>query len=75
MAANSTHPIKGVVILPAVVVAIIALSIRGPSFTIICQDKDGVGGGDVMTHDLLKMALTEQSICDLDSRGGRGHSF
>lgn len=38
-----THPIKSVVVLPAIETAIFALDLDTPSFDIHCQDKGGVG--------------------------------
>lgn len=72
--ASETHPIKGVVILSAVVVAIFAL-VREPSFVIDYQlpRKRRCGKREITTHNFLEMALAKERICDFDSCGG--HDF
>ena len=66
-ASLTTHPIKSIVVLPAVVIAIFALD-----WDIIIRYRPPrlgqCGKREITTYDFLEMVLAEESVCDLDSR-------
>lgn len=66
--ASSTYPIEGIVLLPAVVIAFLALDSQMISRY---QEEEKGWEGDI-THNLLEV-LAKDGICDFD--GGHGYTI